>query len=329
MAMAPVSRFPKPRSLLHFVSLRTASEFINFTLLINKVTGFYGILAIFTGYHLNPLQLSHYIYSLVILGLVAWLAPSLRRPDQPLKNVSLAWIYILDTIINSAYTALFGTGWFLLLSRHLQEPGKDSPIGGGNTMGETAGFTDPKAGNVTQVEVIAKPGGGILAGQEAVAIGHSQTGMFPSAPVLESDSMTSIALLAFFSLVRIYFCIIVMSYARSMLRQYIASTSAQSASYSNSADPTMAENPFRIERDEGAGWHGKLGRLMLQLPSKRYWLGREDQETQGDWEFATSGRFESGRKGLRVKVPENGVGERERRARRGTGPPPPPKKIPE
>jgi len=324
--MAPVSRFPKPRSLLHFVSLRTASEFINFTLLINKVTGFYGILAIFTGYHLNPLQLSHYIYSLVILGLVAWLAPALRRPDQPLKNVALAWIYILDTVINSVYTALFGTGWFLLLSRHLQEPGKDSPIGGSNTMGATAGFTDPEAGNVSQVDVIAKPGG-VLAGQDAVAIGHQQTGMFPAAPVLESDSMTSIALLALFSLIRIYFCIIVMSYARSMLRQYIASTSAQSASYSNSADPTMAEHPFRAERDEGAGWHGKLGRLMLCLPSKRYWLGREEQENQAHWEFATSGRFESGRKGLKVKVPDTGVGERERRARRGTGPPEPPKKI--
>ncbi|KAF2162467.1 hypothetical protein M409DRAFT_27092 [Zasmidium cellare ATCC 36951] len=324
--MAPVLRVPKPRSLLHFVSLRTAAEFINLTLIINKVTGFYGILALFTGYHLNPLQLSHYIYSLVILGLVTWLMPAIRRPDQPLRNVALAWIYVLDTVVNSVYTALFSAGWFMLLSQHLQEPGKDSPIGGSaGTMNEVAGFTDPEH-NVTQVEVVAEPAPGLLAGQQAVAIGHSEASLSQS--VLQSDSMTSIALLAAFIIVRIYFCMIVLSYARSMLRQYVASTSNSSASYSDTSDPTMAENPFREGREESS----KLGRLMLRFPSKRYWLGREESEAgQSEWERATSGRFESGRKALRIKVPE-GVGERERRARSGTGPPLPAgagKKVPE
>ncbi|CAK3876005.1 Inositol phoshorylceramide synthase regulatory subunit kei1 [Lecanosticta acicola] len=340
--MAPALRFPKPRSLLHFVSLRTATEFINFTLLINKVTGFYGILALFTGYHLNPLQLSHYIYSLVILGLIAWLAPSIRRPDHPLKNVALAWIYVLDTIINSIYTALFGMGWFMLLSHHLQEPGKDSPIGGGAaTMAEVAGFTNPE-NNVSQVDVVASPAPGLAPGQEAVAYGHPQSGGLGGA-VLQSDSMTSIALLALLSLVRIYFCIIVMSYARSILRQYIASTSYNAPSTENPfpsttepTDPSMAEHPFSVRREEGAGWQGKLGRIMLRFPTKKYWLGREEQDTaQSEWERATSGRFESaGRKALKIRVPGNGVGERERRARSGTGPPPPVapssgKKIPE
>ncbi|EME40997.1 hypothetical protein DOTSEDRAFT_158043 [Dothistroma septosporum NZE10] len=324
--MAPsILRFPKPRSLLHFISLRTATEFINLTLLINKVTGFYGILAIFTGYHLNPLQLSHYIYCLVVLGLIMWLMPSIRRPDHPLKNVALAYVYVIDLFISSIYTALFGAGWFLLLNQHLQEPGKDSPIGGGvlggNTMDETAGFTDPEK-NVTQVEVVVKPANGLLAGQDAIAYGHSQAAGGIGGAVLQSDSMTSIALLATFTIVRIYFCIIVMSYARSILRQYVASTSAQDGSYTDSSDPTMAESPFRVGREEGAGWKGKLGRIMVTFPGKRYWLGKEEGlDGQSEWERATSGRFESGRRPLRIKVPEGGLGERERRARSGTGPP--------
>lgn len=193
-------------------------------------------------------------------------------------------------------------------------------------MGEVAGFTDPKH-NVTQVEVVAEPAKGLLSGQQAVAIGHTQATLGQS--VLQSDSMTSIALLAAFTIVRIYFCMIVLSYARSILRQYIASTSNSSASYTDTKDPTMAENPFRDGREESS----KLGRLMLKFPSKRYWLGREDSEDgQTEWERATSGRFESGRKALKIKVPE-GVGERERRARSGTGPPLPAavpgKKMPE
>lgn len=229
----------------------------------------------------------------------------------------------------------------MLLSQHLQEPGKDSPIGGGaGTMAEVAGFTNPE-NNVSQVDVIAAPAPGLAPGQEAVAYGHPQAGGLGGA-VLQSDSMTAIALLAALSLIRVYFCIIVMSYARSILRQYIASTSYNAPSTENPypttadpVDPTMAENPFSMRRDEGAGWQGKMGRIMLRFPSRRYWLGREEQDTaQSEWERVTSGRFESGRKALKIRVPENGVGERERRARSGTGPPPPVapssgKKIPE
>lgn len=254
--------------------------------------------------------------------------PSIRRPDHPLRNVALAYVYALDAIINSAYTAMFGTAWFLVLNRTLQEPGKENPLGGAaGSIDDTAGFTDPKV-NVTGVEVVAKPASGLLSGQEAVAYGHTyETGGLGGA-VLQSDSMTSIALLALFTLVRMYFCIVVMSYARSILRQYVAQTSNSNLNYStDTADPTMAPSPFASDRLEGSGWQGKLGRILLGFPSKRYWLGRED-EGQSEWERATSGRFESGRSKLRIKVPDHGVGERERRARSGTGPPLP-KKAPE
>jgi hypothetical protein len=131
--------------------------------------------------------------------------------------------------------------------------------------------------------------------------------------------MASLTVLGVLWIMRFYFCILIMSYARSVLRQYVATTSTN---YSQEGDPTLAENPFRADRAEGSGWKGKLGRLMLRFPTKRYWLGRD--ESEDEWVRATSGRFESGRgSGLRIKVPEHGVGERERRARSGTGPPPP------
>lgn len=249
--------------------------------------------------------------------------PSIRRPDQPLKNMALAYIYILDAVINSVYTALFATGWFFLLSQHLQEPGKENPLNNAasSMMGETAGFTNPEVKNVTGVEVVAAPADNVLAGQNAVAY-TSHEGTLGGA-VLQSDSMTSIALLALFTLIRLYFCLIVMSYARSILRQYVAQTSNSNLNYStDTADPTMAPSPFASDRLEGGGWQGKAGRAMLHFPSKRYWLGKDDADGQNEWERATSGRFESGRSKLSIKVPGNGVGERERRARSGTGPPP-------
>ncbi|KAK3691264.1 hypothetical protein LTR37_018753 [Vermiconidia calcicola] len=318
--MAPVLRFPRPQTFLHIVSLRTATELITLTLLVNKVTGLYGILALLTGYELNPLQLSHYIYSLLVCCLVVWLKPSIRKPEEPLKNVSLAWVYVIDSVINSMYTALFGAGWFLVLAQNLNKPvsfeGDVSNAPGTGTIDDTAGFTTPQY-NATKVEVVVEPAPGLMSGQKAIAYG-SQYGSLGSA-IFQSGSAASLTVIGLLWIIRAYFCILMMSYARSMLRQYVASTSN---SYTEGDDRSMAENPFRADREEGAGWKGRLGRLMLRFPTKRYWLGKDEDEDE--WVRATSGRFESGRgTGLRIKVPEHGVGERERRARSGTGPPQP------
>merc|ERR1712093_869416 len=121
MALLSLFRVPKPKSVLGFISLRSATELIFLTLLFNKVTGLYGILAIFTGYELNALQLSHYVYSLIVLGLISWLFAAIRQPEQPLKVVGLAFLLILDSLINAIYTSFFGASWFIVLAQHLNE----------------------------------------------------------------------------------------------------------------------------------------------------------------------------------------------------------------
>ena len=259
-----------------------------------------------------------------MLGVAAWLAPSIRKLEDPLRILALAWIYLLDSVINGAYTTLFGIGWFIVLSQNLNKPisigGDASKVPGAGTIADTAGFTDPEH-EVTHVDVVAHPAPGFFDGQEAVAYG-SQYGSL-GAVVFHTGSMASITVIGLLCIIRFYFCIIIMSYARSILRSYIASisNSTSAAVYYQSGDPSLAENPFRTGREEGAGWKGQLGRLMLIFPTKRYWLGRD--EIQDEWAHATSSRFESGKgTGLRIKMPDNGVGERERRARSGTDPPP-------
>jgi hypothetical protein len=306
--------------------LRTAAEFITFTLLINRITGLYGILALFTGYHLNALQLSSYIYSLVVLVLVAWLAPAIRNPRDPLRNLALAWLYVIDTIVNTIYTVLFALGWFVLLAQHLNDgvpvsSGVSSAIGKG-MMEDVAGFTDPKVPGAAVVEVVASPAEGAFTGQDAVAYAAPAVPGTSSltAPgslrevVMQPDSLTSVILLVIFGLLRLYFCLVVMSYARSILRGYIVSTSvANGGDYSDTSDASMAENPFRKGREEAS----LLGRIMISLPTRRYWLGRDEYPaaSQSDWERSTSGKFQvAAMKELKVKIP-NQLG----RTRSGTG----------
>lgn len=94
------------------MSLQTGTEMISIALLINKVTGLYGLLAILTGYTLDAVQLSMYIYSVCVLAALAFLLPHVRR-QSPFPNLALAWLYIIDTALNAAYTAFFAAEWYL------------------------------------------------------------------------------------------------------------------------------------------------------------------------------------------------------------------------
>ena len=85
---------------------------IALALLFNKATGLYGLLAILTGYALSAFQLLAYIYSVVVLVLLAYLLPHVRR-QNPLQCLSLAWLYVVDTVINAGCTTAFATNWFL------------------------------------------------------------------------------------------------------------------------------------------------------------------------------------------------------------------------
>ncbi|PSR90628.1 Inositolphosphorylceramide synthase subunit Kei1-domain-containing protein [Coniella lustricola] len=105
-------RLPKPKTCLGLMSLQTGTEIITITLIINKATGLYGLLAILTGFAFNAAQLSMYLYSTVILVTLAFLLPHIRK-QTPFNILSLAWVYIIDTALNAAYTTLFAVEWYI------------------------------------------------------------------------------------------------------------------------------------------------------------------------------------------------------------------------
>ncbi|KAL8723560.1 MAG: hypothetical protein Q9225_000195 [Loekoesia sp. 1 TL-2023] len=314
-------RIPRPQTFLYLMSLRTGTELITLSLLLNKVSGFYGLLALLTGLHLSPLQLSMYIYSIIALVITVLLASHIRS-QSPFHCLALACFYILDSLINAAYTAAFGITWFLVISQHHSDAsGNKAPGAGGSTIDDTSGFTNPQY-NVSHVDVAVAPDQGVSPGDQAVAVG--QPGFSTTAPgpslghgVLQPESMSSIVTICALWTARIYFVLVVMSYARLVLRQHVAAISrSNTALHTGSKSSTMAENPFEPHLPEGKGWKGRLGRLMIGL-GKTYWLGSEE----GDEEWMTNAQSFRRREDGMSPVP--GVVERERRRRSGTGPPPP------
>ena len=339
------------------MSLSTGASLITLSLLLNKVSGLYGLLALLTGYELNPLQLSMYIYSLLALALTAYLAPHIRT-QSPLHCLALAWFYLLDSIINAAYTAAFGVTWFLVLAQHNAglNAGEKGP--GAGTIDETAGFTDPEH-NVSGVHVVIPgseaPGsaGGMVAHPASTPAGAEGGSSKLSHSVLQPESMNSLGVIIALWTIRLYFCVVMLSYARLVLRRHISLSSLKNNVYTSaSTDSGIAENPFAASLPEGQGWKGKLGRLMVAFP-RVYWLGVSDDGGPSSqdisWMEGMGGRFRKagighhgssaasgsasasagaagGVLGYAQSV-DTGPLERERRRRSGTGPPPPPVQL--
>ncbi|KAJ9193639.1 hypothetical protein DTO164E3_5056 [Paecilomyces variotii] len=327
-SLARFFRIPRPETFLYVMSLETGASLITLSLLLNKISGLYGLLALLTGYHLSPVQLSMYVYSLGALGLTAFLFPHIRK-HSPLQCLSLAWFYLLDSLINAAYTAAFGVTWFLVVSQHYHNAPTSGP--GSETMEETAGFTNPKY-NVSSVQAAAGPDAGVLSpGQGAVAAAHPATAPAGSLGataqgvpslghgVLQPESFQSIGFICALWGIRIYFVLVMLAFARHALRQYVATGSPrhhQVPTHSRnvsvaSCNAEIDRDPFSARSPDGQGWQGKLGRAMVRFP-RSYWLGGPDD---ANWASAIGRRFRR-----RGEV-NTGPTERERRRRSGTGPP--------
>ncbi|KAI9883142.1 MAG: hypothetical protein M1823_005090 [Watsoniomyces obsoletus] len=318
---------PRPRTFLYLMSLRTGTELIALSLLLNKISGIYGLLALLTGVSLSPLQLSMYIYSVLALILTAYLSRHIRK-QSPLQNLALAWFYIIDSIINALYTAAFAMTWFLVISQHQAGRTGDIISGPGNagkTIDDTAGFTSPEH-NVTHVDVVATPAKGLTTGQDAVAIGtpsSSMAAMGTKTPslghgVLQPESMTSLIVICSLWALRMYFVFVVMAYARSVLRRHISTSYdtglAMPRKPESSSSTSSRPNPFASTTREGQGWPGRLGRVMIAV-GRGYWLGGGADEDES-WAVGLTGKFRKDEEDAR-----GGLMERERRRRSGTGPP--------
>lgn len=321
-------RIPRPQTFFFLMSLRTGVEMISLTMLFNKVTGIFGLLAIFTGFKLDATQLSMYLYSVAALILVVCLIPHIRK-QSPMECLALAWFYTLDTIINTTCIAAFGVTWFMTISASSSytQGGVPSGAPGSGTMNDTAGLTSPKY-NVSEVDIVPSLAAGTTSGQDTVAIwAAAATKVATESTSLQhgiglAESVPSLVIIVVLTMIRIYFILIMMAYARQMICQYLkmSSGSRQHLHMDGSLDVAL-ESPFTSDLPEGHGWKGNLGRMMV-WGGNDYFLGCTVDD---DWEKGLSRRFEQQ---IPVLLSDpRGTFERERRARSGTGPPAPLREV--
>ncbi|PNY23483.1 RAS small monomeric GTPase Rab6 [Tolypocladium capitatum] len=240
-------RTPRPQSLFGLISLQTGTELISLALVFNKVTGVYGLLAILTGYQLSLLQLSTYVYSIAVLALLVYLIPNIRRQSS-FECLALAWLYILDSAINGAYTAAFGLEWYFAST--------------------ASDGTDSRPASPLPYLVVE----GLRR--------ESQT----QGKAVPQETATSMLLIVGLTLIRVYFSVVVMAFARQVLQKYMQLMMLEGPGVDE------REGPFAVDLPDGDGRKGRLGRLMVSF-GRGYWL---DITETGDWERNTHRKSNAG-----------------------------------
>jgi hypothetical protein len=314
-------RIPRPETFLYVMSLETGASLITLSLLLNKISGLYGLLALLTGYHLSPVQLSMYLYSLIALGVATVLFPHIRK-QSPLQCLALAYLYTFDSLVNAAYTAAFGVTWFLVVSQHYDNGSASGP--GSETIAQTAGFTSPKYDTSYSDET--QSGASYYYTESAAASTARSASDGLGNAVTQPESAQSIFFICMLWAMRFYFVFVMLAFARQTLRLYVAlprhtslpthsrnTSMASMGSVGSVAD--IDREPFSPYSPDGQGWKGKLGRAMISI-GRSYWMGEDDD---GIWMVNIGRKFQNRNENTELPGPL----ERERRRRSGTGPPQP------
>ncbi|KAL0471392.1 Inositolphosphorylceramide synthase subunit Kei1 domain-containing protein [Neurospora intermedia] len=264
-------RFPRPRTFLGFMSLQTGTELIALSLVFNRITGIYGILALFTGFPLSLLQISLYLLSVLVVGSLAYLIPHIRH-QSPFQNLALAFLYGIDTLLNFAYVTFFATTWYLTQFHDPQGPASKGDIPESASPSNGEGNYEHDSAQKNQLE-------------KAVGV---------------HESAASMCLVVGFTLIRIYFALVVCAYARAVVQRYVDMNSGWAggplgsgeAVDDNGKEEGHIADPFVEGAPLGEGWQGKMGRMMVGF-GRGYWLGgrKEDEE----WAREIGGRLKGGR----------------------------------
>ncbi|KAF3918072.1 hypothetical protein ABW21_db0206291 [Orbilia brochopaga] len=239
---------------LGFLDLKVGAELILLCSLFNKASGFYGLLAIFSGAEISALQISMYVYSVLAVFFIAWVQPHIRK-RTPFPVLSFGYWYLIDSIINATYTTMFAITWFMVIS----EPRRSQAV--------TAANTAPGVGNSGKmIEDISglsggpfNPAGGpdgtdtpLPSYIETVSSGVSVSALTNG--LHQPESMTSMSIIAGLWIIRAYFCLVVLAYARQVVRE----------------SATPASPPFTGKN--GEGFQGSIGRMLINI-NRRYWEG--------------------------------------------------------
>jgi hypothetical protein len=159
----------------------------------------------------------------------------------------LAWLYVIDTAINCASTMAFGLDWYFA-----------------NAALSTGSEVKPSS----LPDIVAE-------GMEGL---RRETAMHGNA--VPQETAASMILITGLTLIRVYFSLVVMNYARQVLQKYMQLMILEGPGVDDHV------GPFATDLPDGEGRRGQLGRTMVSF-GRNYWM---DYSEAGEWTIESASR---------------------------------------
>lgn len=182
-----------PKSFLFIMPLQIGAEIICGLGIFNRASGFYGFLSLFTGHPLSALEWILNLLSMAFLPLYV-LAFWAVKQRNALFTVLFAYVYSIDTIASVFFTTSFSVVWFSTAALSISE--NHMMAGNKHNLNSTANGTDPSSSS--------RP---------------LQTNFDKSAS-LASETAVSMIMPIGLLMLRLYFSLIILAYARLLVRQH-------------------------------------------------------------------------------------------------------------
>ncbi|EPQ28153.1 uncharacterized protein PFL1_04480 [Pseudozyma flocculosa PF-1] len=183
-------------TFLGFMDLKIGAQILTLFALFNKIAGVYGIIAVFQGGTLT--QVGLYVYSIATIVVFLWGLKGISD-ENPQQVLTYAHLFTLDHLISSFWTLLFAFNWYLFTA-HDGTP--------------TTQQSDHQTGLMDLIESIESQ---YTTPEEIAKLHHDKlTGDARKASaeaIWAEERGFASAVLAFGWLVKIYFALVLYSYA--------------------------------------------------------------------------------------------------------------------
>jgi len=213
LTLRPEWRLWPLASFLGLLDLKTGVTVALLFALLNKVAGVYGLIAVLTGAGGSFAQLSMYIYSVLALVALAWGLRAVKEED-PKQTLYFAHLFFADHVLSTAWTVFFAVVWWVY-----------TPHDGRRTANSAAQEEMAKGGN---------GGSHNMTEEERIEAAHMMWNH-------EKGTAAGIIILSWF--VKIYFALLIYSYATHLRKGSYRSLPHSRSTGSN----TSAPNGFSYE----------------------------------------------------------------------------------
>lgn len=251
-----------------FLPLHIGAEVIIGMGIFNKAAGIFGILSIFTGHPISAVEWVMNILQMMLLPVFVMAFLDIRKKDA-LRMLAFAHIYILDSFMTLGFTIYFIVHWFTAGARAANATAAKASASASvaattETVAAEAQTTVAAWPVATPMPEIYKRAADAAATAASTAAAASASGVNQSATVAQ-ETAVSIVLTVAVLIVRLYFTLVIVGYARQLVKLH------------------------NLRSDNGFPTGSRAARIQYWLirPMERFWTGHSARPTGSYMDEAT------------------------------------------